>query len=145
MKKIWKVDAKNKKFLLCSEEVQSIKWHKSVFKGHGKGIVDCGGSQELADLVSWNEVNDIHEFIKEDPNLFFDTPTAIWCYTGKVGEAADFIGFKGDSVLIGEIKWQEGWSKRLRKQIPRYSSSQLWSGDVSNGNFQGRCRLNLCS
>ena len=77
-------------------------------------------------------MNDIHEFIKEDPNLFFDTPSAIWCYTGKVGEAADFIGFRDDSVLVGEIKWQEGWSKRLTKQIPSYISDEQWLGDVSN-------------
>ncbi|WP_257292715.1 hypothetical protein, partial [Endozoicomonas sp. ONNA1] len=127
MKKMWTIDIKNKKFLPCTEKVESIKWHKSVFKGYGEGIVDCGGAQELADLSGWNEVNDIHEFIKADPNLFFDTPSAIWCYTGKVGEAADFVGFKNESVLIGEIKWQEGWSKRLRKQIPCYISPQLWS------------------
>ena len=124
MSNIWKVDVSNRKFSLCDEESESIKWHESVFKGYGKGIVDCGGSQELADLSGWSEVNDIHRFIKYNPNLFFNTPAAIWCYTGKVGQAADFIGFRNDSVLIGEIKWQEGWSKRLIEQIPRYVSDQ---------------------
>ncbi|WP_422450693.1 MULTISPECIES: hypothetical protein [unclassified Endozoicomonas] len=136
MNNVWKVDVKNKKILPCDEVFKSIKWHKSVFKGYGEGIIDCGGSKELSDLSAWNETKNIHGFIKQDPNLFFNTPSAIWCYTGKVGEAADFIGFRDDSVLVGEIKWQEGWSKRLSEQVPRYISKQQWLGDTSNKHLE---------
>jgi hypothetical protein len=105
MEPMWTIDVANRAFTrsdLCPED---LVWHESVFSGNGEGIVDRGGPTELTRLKQLKEVEAIHPIIREDPNYFFDLEGIVWAYTGKVGEAPDFIGFSSPNIIhIGEIK-----------------------------------------
>jgi len=127
--RVWAIDVASREFTPIDTSPDDVVWHESVFAGHGDGITDRGGPPAVAELRRLREVDVIHRFILMDPNRFFATSDAIWGYTGKVGEAPDFVGFSSPAnIHVGEIKWQDGWHRRLTAQLQRYISAANWAG-----------------
>ena len=101
-------------FKSITEPIDVI-WHKGPFKGHGAGLVDAKAPDGLQDAVlKFDEVKEVHELMRIDPDYFFDTYDQLWMYTGGSGEVPDAIGFSKDGkIIIGEIKWLRGWHNNL--------------------------------
>lgn len=104
------------------EEPTDVIWHEGPFRGHGAGLVDYNAPEGLQDVIlKFDEVKEVHELMRIDPDYFFDTYDQLWMYTGGSGEVPDAIGFSKDGkIIIGEIKWLGGWHKKLSHQIKRY-------------------------
>ena len=120
------------KFIPTKTVPSDIYWHQSVFKGYGEGITDVGGSQELAELCKLREVENIHAIVSRDPDYFYKTEGVTWVYTGRVGNAPDYLGFCNSNYVIGEVKWNDGWHKRLFDQISGYASETIWLSHTNN-------------
>jgi len=136
MKPIWQLsDLENKnsvKFTEIKCLPSNIYWHLSDLTDVGKREIEKnGGTQELIDFLDgFEEVKGLHLLIKENPEYFFDTKSVCWGYTGKVGEAPDFVGVsKNGDVHIAEVKWKMGWSEKLKDQIPNYGNNFFCNPD----------------
>ncbi|WP_152555678.1 hypothetical protein [Methylomarinum vadi] len=130
---MWRIQLRNPvKFIPISVFPSNIFWHKSVFKGYGEGITDVGGTQKLADLCKLREVDDIHPIVSLNPDYFFQTANTTWVYTGRVGNAPDYLGFNQIECVVGEVKWNDGWHLRLLPQIKEYVSRKIWLSNTNN-------------
>jgi hypothetical protein len=132
MNPVWQIDLASRTFIPCFTS-KDVTWHESVFVGYNEGIIDRNGPTELAGFAcDLNEIIHLHALVRQEPNYFFGTDRVCWIHTGQlVGEAPDIMGFGNEQdIHIGEVKWRDGWHRRLRTQVASYAS-KLWSGDFS--------------
>ena len=116
-------------FNRIEEAAEDTHWHAGPLSGHGEGLAEAGADPGLVGgAIAFDEVTGLHQVMLSDPNYFFGTDRVCWFYSGKVGEAPDAVGAgtTGD-LFFGELKWGEGWSRRLPGQIRQYA--ELFGGD----------------
>lgn len=118
-------------FDVC-DEPGGVSWHCGPFKGNGEGLKEKGAPQELEEAVMrFDETTGLHAVMCKNPDRFFNTSGLLWVYTGGGGEAPDALGIdQQGNLVLGELKWQDGWHRRLRNQLERYE--HLYSGDTGN-------------
>ena len=128
----FRIDDKPRFTKAARSDTGHVVWHTGTFAGSDRGIADVGGPVDLVSVSKWSELDVIHKLlVAPDPSFFFALPHSVWYYTGLAGHAPDFVGFTTQGELVvGELKWSEGWNARLLGQFQRYSD-ELLCGDPS--------------